>query len=75
MTYIEKLNLLLSSISFDGQYEVAYEENSDIGIHFYFDEALTDPIFNESYTEISISVSDDKIESVKIGNNTIDFKY
>ena len=71
----EKINTLLSSISFENtRYEISYSENGGMGVCFYFDQAQTDPIFNDTYNEIYISSEHDTIKELKIGNNTYLFE-
>lgn len=71
----EKISEFLSSLTFDGRYEVAYTENGGLGVHFYFENEKTDPVFNGSYKEISIVAKDDRITELIIGNNTVEFTY
>lgn len=72
----EKINSLLGSIDFNSiRYEISYLENSVLGICFYFDQTLTDPIFNSTYDKITISAQHDIIKELTIGNNSYVFDW
>ena len=64
----------ISSLKFEGSYEVSFLANSKLSVHFYT-KGDSDPIFNEAYESVTVVIDNDKLEALKIGNNTIEFDY
>lgn len=71
----QKISEFLSSLSFDLKHEISYLENGGLSVYFYIENGLNDPIFGGNYSSVSIVALDDKITSLTVGNNTIEFTY
>ena len=71
----EKISQFLTSLSFDLKHEISYLENGRLSVYFYIENGLNDPIFGGNYSSVSIVALDEKITSLTIGNNTIEFTY
>ena len=71
----EKINAFLKGMSFESKYEVAYTENGGLSVYFYIENGENDPIFGGEYTFVSVVASDDKITSLTVGANSIEFSY
>ena len=70
----EKINAFLSSLSFELPHEISFIENGGLSVYFYVENGASDPIFGESYGSVTVVAKDEKIVSLSIGNNTIDFE-
>ncbi len=65
----------IRSLKFEGSYEVSFLENSKLSVYFYLNGQEADPIFNEQYDSATVVIDNEKIVSLVIGKNTIEFDY
>ena len=65
----------IRSLKFEGAYEVSFLENGKLSVLFYLNTQELDPIFGEQYSSATVVIDNEKITSLVIGNNTIEFDY